>query len=977
MRPRVCRRRFPSHPRRQRCVPSSSRRPPGGCAAPARCPDGHDGTGWSNGAVTSRRPTVQRIDDPDEEGPDVRLAEQRDVPRIAATLTIALGRLALDPLGAARRRPDAAAHPAARARRRAPGRRRRGRAWVTDDVTAVAVWEPPRRHRSPAGRRVRGAGPGAALPGGGPVGRRPRHRGARRRAPGRRSRTGGWPTSASGRRRGGGAWRPRCSPRCWCAATPRARSPRPPCIQLGERAVPARLRLRGHPRPAGRRTTSSRCGCWCGSLSRAEISAGGLSISAGAVRTEGEQPARGRRRPEEERDAAVPAQHHPARRRGAAAGGPGAGHARPRRAQRGDAGRRRLGVRRRRCTSRSVDRRPCATATTCSSPTARTSRARSTSAGSTIIEAADLDAALALGRQAGARPRRRCPIEVRPVRGAPSDRRRSSACSASTTGGRSPSWSASSATSTPPRRRCRTPSSTAVQRWPVDGVPPSPAGWIVTTARNRAIDRLRREASRADRYAPGRAAARRRPEPAEEGPVRDDRLRLIFTCCHPALAVAGAGGADAAAAGRPDDGRDRRARSWCPSRRWPSGWCGRRRKIRDARIPYRVPTRGRAARPAARRARRRLPDLHRGPHGDVRRAAGPRGPVRRGDPAGPAAGRADARRAGGDRAAGADAARRVPPGGAHRPGRRLVLLADQDRAPWDRGADRRGPGAGPRAACAATGPGRTRSRRRSTPCTATRRPRRPPTGARSWRSTTSCWRSRRARWWRCTGRSRWPRWTGPAAALALVDGLDLAAPPPLPRRARRPAAPAGPRRRGGGRLRRGDRAAPATSPSAPSWPAAPGRAELMAPFGVLSPCRLHRGLTPQTPSSRDRGRGGLGHRSRPAGRRTPSAACSTSPSARSASTAWHLAARRSLMVSGSGLHHPECPRRAAPQPGQPLLEAGHRTRPASGMGVHAQAAVVRAGRGRTIPGTGECPRGWRRGARWHVQSAPGPRLRGS
>jgi RNA polymerase sigma-70 factor, ECF subfamily len=75
----------------------------------------------------------------------------------------------------------------------------------------------------------------------------------------------------------------------------------------------------------------------------------------------------------------------------------------------------------------------------------------------------------------------------------------------------------------------------AVQRWPESGLPPSPAGWILTTARNRAIDRLRREASRADRYA--QAALLYAPdEPVEEGPVRDDRLRLIFTCCHPALA---------------------------------------------------------------------------------------------------------------------------------------------------------------------------------------------------------------------------------------------------------------------------------------------------------------------------------------------------------------------------------------------------------------------------------------------------------
>jgi RNA polymerase sigma-70 factor (ECF subfamily) len=76
----------------------------------------------------------------------------------------------------------------------------------------------------------------------------------------------------------------------------------------------------------------------------------------------------------------------------------------------------------------------------------------------------------------------------------------------------------------------------AVRRWPSSGLPPSPAGWIITTARNRAIDRLRREASREDKHAQA-ALVHAHNEPVEEGPVRDDRLRLIFTCCHPALAV--------------------------------------------------------------------------------------------------------------------------------------------------------------------------------------------------------------------------------------------------------------------------------------------------------------------------------------------------------------------------------------------------------------------------------------------------------
>ena len=77
----------------------------------------------------------------------------------------------------------------------------------------------------------------------------------------------------------------------------------------------------------------------------------------------------------------------------------------------------------------------------------------------------------------------------------------------------------------------------ASARWPSTGMPPSPAGWLITTARNKAIDRLRREATRDSRHAEAAwlDAAHELPE---EGPVRDERLRLIFTCCHPALAPA-------------------------------------------------------------------------------------------------------------------------------------------------------------------------------------------------------------------------------------------------------------------------------------------------------------------------------------------------------------------------------------------------------------------------------------------------------
>src|SRR3954470_21363401 len=76
----------------------------------------------------------------------------------------------------------------------------------------------------------------------------------------------------------------------------------------------------------------------------------------------------------------------------------------------------------------------------------------------------------------------------------------------------------------------------ASERWPDTGLPPNPGGWITTTARNRAIDRLRREATRHDRHAQA-VLLHERDEPIEqEGDMKDDRLRLIFTCCHPSLA---------------------------------------------------------------------------------------------------------------------------------------------------------------------------------------------------------------------------------------------------------------------------------------------------------------------------------------------------------------------------------------------------------------------------------------------------------
>ena len=127
----------------------------------------------------------------------------------------------------------------------------------------------------------------------------------------------------------------------------------------------------------------------------------------------------------------------------------------------------------------------------------------------------------------------------------------------------------------------------AAERWPDEGVPPSPGAWLTTVAGNKALDRIRRESRRKDKYAEALMVTDDSP-PEPTGPVEDDRLRLVFTCCHPALApenrvaltlrlLGGLTVAEIAAA------------FLVPETTMAQRITRAKQKIRVARIPYRIP----------------------------------------------------------------------------------------------------------------------------------------------------------------------------------------------------------------------------------------------------------------------------------------------------------------------------------------------------------------------------------------------------
>ena len=130
----------------------------------------------------------------------------------------------------------------------------------------------------------------------------------------------------------------------------------------------------------------------------------------------------------------------------------------------------------------------------------------------------------------------------------------------------------------------------AVARWPADGVPPNPGAWLTTTANRKAIDRVRRESRRAEKHKEALMLSDTPDPPDPLGAIDDDRLRLVFTCCHPALAMEARVALTLRMVGGltvPEIARAFLVQETAMGRRITRA----KAKIKAAKIPYRVPSR--------------------------------------------------------------------------------------------------------------------------------------------------------------------------------------------------------------------------------------------------------------------------------------------------------------------------------------------------------------------------------------------------